>query len=280
MPWARSTIVARAWSGVPGHEGVDERVHRPRVERIEGDAHPIATGPESGTALLDLGSGEHEHEDRLVAGPVDEVIEEVEQLVVGVVGVLDQEHHRVGASPAARRTAASRRTAPRARELRTGVARYRDAEQASDPGPDEQPIVDVGDVPLEPARQLDRGDLRRILLGDAEALADDLGERPEHQALAVRQTAAAVPAASPRRGRRRTSRTPSRCVTCRHRQARTRAPVAAAGVRPRHGTSRGSSASRRRVRSAAPRARRRAARRRRSTRPVRPATGAAARSCP
>jgi hypothetical protein len=39
---------------------------------------------------------EHHHVDRRIARPVDEVVDEVEQCRVGVLGVLDQHHDRTG----------------------------------------------------------------------------------------------------------------------------------------------------------------------------------------
>ena len=75
----------------------------------------VAPGPETGLHLGDLGSGEHEHEDRQVSGPVDEMVEEVEQADVRVLRVLDRGARRGRRWRAARRTAASRRTVPRGR---------------------------------------------------------------------------------------------------------------------------------------------------------------------
>ena len=55
---------------------------------------------------------------------------------------------------------------------------------------------------------------------DPRAHAHHLGERPERDAVAVREAAAAVPAARRPRARRCTSRTPRRAATCRCRRCR------------------------------------------------------------
>ena len=142
----------------------------------------------------ELGPGEDQHEDRHVARPVDEVVEEVEQAGVGVLDVLDQQHDRARSRPAARRTAASRRTAPRGGS-RAAVGGERHAEQprrarsrrssrsagsgtnAASPSPACSAATSAGPPRRCPSR-----------------CRTDLGERPERDAVAVGQAAAAVPA--------------------------------------------------------------------------------------
>ena len=106
------------------------------------------------------------------------------------------------------------------------------------------------------------------------------GQRPEHHPIAVGQAPAAVPPHAGRPARRRTSRTPSPTATCRPRPARTPPPAAAsAGPRgveqlldqPQLGVA---------ARAGAPRARRPAARRPHRPTPVSPPTAAPARLLP
>ena len=77
------------------HQRVDQRVHRAGVQRVQGQGDPVAAGAEAGPGLVQLGPGEHQHVDRQVPGPVDQVVQEVQQAGVGVLGVLDQQHHRL-----------------------------------------------------------------------------------------------------------------------------------------------------------------------------------------
>ena len=193
MPWAWPVIFGPRRRRHPGHQGVHQLVHRRRVQRVQGQRAPVPPGAEPGPGLAELGPGEHQHVDRQVADPVDEVVQEVQQPGVGVLGVLDQQHHRLHSPRAARRTAATRRTVPPATARPRRPPSDRDAEQAAQPGPDVGPLGRVGHEPVQPVGQLGRGDLGRVFLGDAQPLADDLGQRPERHPLAVGQAPAPVP---------------------------------------------------------------------------------------
>ena len=175
------------------HERVDQRVHRAGVERVEGEARcGCGPAPSRGASFVELGTGQHEHEDRRGAGPVDEVVEEVEQGRVGVLRVLDQQHHRadVGQSLEEQPPAGEQLLAA---ERGVGVAGIANAEQPGEPRADVDLFGRVRDELRQPRGQLAGGDLGRVLLGDAEPLSHDLGERPERDTVAVGQAPALVP---------------------------------------------------------------------------------------
>ena len=93
-PWAWRVTFDRAAVRHAGHQRVHQLIHRGLVERVQGQRDPVAPGPEPRPSLLQLGPGEDQHVDGQVLGPVDQVIQEVQQPAVGVLGVLDQQHHR------------------------------------------------------------------------------------------------------------------------------------------------------------------------------------------
>ena len=199
---------------------------------------------------------------------------------MGVMSIFDEDRHRCRRRQVARRTVAIRRTAPRASSSPPGSP----AKRAPSSRPRRTPMnarsSASGTIAFETAGQLGLDQLRFVLLGDVQTPTDGFGERPEHQTVAVREAAATVPPARDRRDRRCTSRTPTPAGSCRRPPGRTRAPTAAAGARRTHGTAREPSASRRRGRSAVPRARRPVARRRSPIQHASPATPAPARPCP
>ena len=141
--------------------------------------------------LQELGARGAEHEQRHAARALDELVDEVEQRVVGPVQILEHEHQRppLGqrleeAAPGGERLSALR--SPRSSSAET----------------DERP-----QMALEPLR-LGRVDPRladgaaELLLGllggsrleDARLRLDDLGQRPERHAVAVGKRAALAPA--------------------------------------------------------------------------------------
>ena len=141
---------------------------------------------------MQLGTGEHQHADRQVAGPVDEMIQEVEQPGVGVLGVLDHQHHRV------HRREALEEQPPPAEQLLPGQRAAaalgpRHAEQPAQPVAHVGPLALLRHEPLQAVLELGRGGLGRVFLGDAQPLPDDLGQGPERHAFPVGQAVAAVP---------------------------------------------------------------------------------------
>ena len=149
-------------------------------------------------ALEQLGPRRADDEQRDAARPVDQVVDEVEQAVVGPVQVLEDEHRGrcVGerleelppggerarrAPPPARRRRRGRRAGARCREQPLGVAPSSAADRLA---------------------SFSLGLLRRVRLEDPGLRLHHLGERPEADALAVRQRAPLPPvgqAPAPRR---------------------------------------------------------------------------------
>ena len=111
---------ARASSAACGidrqHWPLDER-RRPaapcRVSASGGERDRSAFGfppPQPARRSSSSGRAVASDEQRHVAHPVDELVDEVEQRVVGPVQILEHEHRRAAARPAPRRSAARRRT--------------------------------------------------------------------------------------------------------------------------------------------------------------------------
>jgi len=124
------------------------------------------------------------------------MVQKVQQRRIGVLGILDQQHHRLGLGepfeeqpPAREQLLAAQR--------RVAVAGIADAEQPTKPRAHIGPLGRVGHEPGQSAGQLGRSDLQRVFLGDPETLTHDLGQRPERHPLAVGQAAATVPPHGP-----------------------------------------------------------------------------------
>ena len=83
-----------------GHQRVHQLVHRRRIQRVQGQRAAVPPGAEPGAGLAEFGPGEHQHIDGQVPGPVDEMVQEIQQAAVGMLGVLDQQRHRsLGGEP-------------------------------------------------------------------------------------------------------------------------------------------------------------------------------------
>ena len=95
MPCAWLVILDRAASGIPGTRASTSAVHRGRIQRVQGQHAPVPPGAEPRPGPAQLGPGEYQHVDGQIPGPVDQVIQEIQQPGVGVLGVLHQQHHRV-----------------------------------------------------------------------------------------------------------------------------------------------------------------------------------------
>jgi hypothetical protein len=84
------------------------------------------------------------------------VVQEVQQPGVGVLGFLDQQHHRLD-----RREPLEEQPPPGeqflARQRRPAGAAEADTEQAGQPGTDEGPFAGVRDEPVQPGGQLGGG---------------------------------------------------------------------------------------------------------------------------
>ncbi len=138
--------------------------------------------------LDELGTGQHDDEDRPVAGGGEQPLDELEQALVGPVEVLEDEHRRAPVRDPLEQGP------PRGGQLfRAARRRALETEQGRQPRLDAGPLLGVGQVLGGHRGELRAGDVGRIRLGDPRPPADHLPERPERQALAVRRRSALVP---------------------------------------------------------------------------------------
>jgi hypothetical protein len=79
----------------PGHQSVEQLLHRRGVQRVQRQGSAVAPGAEPWPRQLELRTGEDQDEHRDVARPVDQVVQKVEQTGVGVLRVLDEQHDRL-----------------------------------------------------------------------------------------------------------------------------------------------------------------------------------------
>ncbi len=161
--------------------------------------------PRSGAALQ-LGPREREHEDRVAARPLEQVLDEVEQARVGPLHVLEDEHRRIAARRAARRRAARRRRAPACRALvaRPARAGVRGAARRSSRSSASRTCSLERARAASPAR--DAGSSSSAIPA---AHAHHLGERPVGDAFAVGRGSGRGASRRPPQARRCTCRTPS-----------------------------------------------------------------------
>ena len=175
----------------PRHQRVDQLVHRLRIERVQGQRDPVAADPELGPGLGQFRPGEDQHVNGQVLGPVDQVVQEVQQAAVGVLGVLDQQHdRRLSRQPLEEQP-------PPGEQLLSGeggraVGRAH-AQQPAQPDAHVRPLLRIREEPVQAGGQLAGRDVGGVLLGDAQPLPDHLGQSPERDALAVRQASAPMP---------------------------------------------------------------------------------------
>ena len=117
--------------------------------------------PNVGPALGQLGPREREHEQRVVARPLEQVLDEVEQAGVGPLEVLEDEHGRPLLGEPLEEE-------PPGREeiLPVGRGPLREPEQVGEPRLEPAPLLRVGDVLLDRGPELRERGLGRLLLED------------------------------------------------------------------------------------------------------------------
>jgi len=82
--------------GQSGNEAREQLVHRLRRERLEEHRREVAAPRTPGRpALEELRAGERDDEEGMVARPVEQVLDEVEQAFVRPLQVLEGEHSRI-----------------------------------------------------------------------------------------------------------------------------------------------------------------------------------------
>ncbi len=213
MPSARSRIWSAPSSGSPGTSPVDELLIAPRRRAARGTTEWKLRRPapqvgrrsiSSGRASVRMKMGKfRDHSSRYSTKSSKPASAQWRSSKTATIGTTCRR--------AARRTGASRRRDPPGRAARRSASPSRCASRGSI----QRALVRVGDVQLDACAELRKRRLGRLLLEDAGARADHLGERPVGDALAVGKAAAAVPPDVDRRARRGTCRTPRRAATCR-----------------------------------------------------------------
>ena len=165
----------------------------------DGRRVPLAAAP-AGPALEQLGARRADDEQRHAGRPVGEIVDEVEQAVVGPVQILEDEHQRPLLGQRLEQAA------PRRERLVAAVARVlagrAEADERAQEAADPAALRLVGEDVLEHRGQLRLGGVERVALEDPGLRLHDLAERPVAEALAVGQRPALPPPGSaPRRGR-------------------------------------------------------------------------------
>jgi hypothetical protein len=179
--------------GKPWHGTREEDFHclaRQRLEEDRGEV-PLARSP-ARAAVLRLRSGEGEYEERHVTGPLDEVLDEVEQCAVGPVDVLEDEY----GGPRLREPL-EEHARGREQVLLIAHGAFFESEQVCEARFGEAALLSVGDVLVDGAAELFACGLGILVLDDPGAAANHLGKRPERDPVPVRQAAAGVPPHAP-----------------------------------------------------------------------------------
>ena len=144
--------------------------------------------PQVGPALEQLGPRLRDDEDRRVAAPLEQVLDEIEQRGIRPLHVLEEHHHRVDDGQPLEEQP------PGGEEILPLVpAALLEREQMREPRLDEAALVRVVDVLLDDRGELGERGARLLVLDDPRAHPDHVRERPVGDALAVGETAAAVP---------------------------------------------------------------------------------------
>ena len=175
--------------GEPRDRIAEQGAHLVAVERLQEDRREVAgAGAPARPALRELRPRERQHEDRPVARPLHQILDEIEQRAVGPVDVLEHHDRRSLIGDPLEEDPAGREQV-----LLVADATLLEPEQVTEARPDEPALVRVGDVPLDRLRELGRCGRRLLVLEDPGPSADHLGERPERNALAVREAPSLVP---------------------------------------------------------------------------------------
>ena len=173
-----------------GREAVEELLDLVRRERVEEERGEVATSRAPGRAPLgQLRARERQDEDRVGARPVEQILDEVEQPVVGPLQVLEQEDDRL-----ARRHPLEEDPPGGEEILFVRCAPLGDAEEMREAGLEEAPLLGVLNDADEGLAQPRARRLGVVLLGDPRAHPHHLRERPVRDSVAVGEAAPAVPA--------------------------------------------------------------------------------------
>ena len=161
-------------------------------ERRDRDGRRVAlAAAPAGPPLEELRPSGADDEQRHAGRPVGQVVDEVEQAVVGPVQILEHEHERplLGQRLEQAPPGRERLVAAVARVLARRAETNERAQETADPAA----LRLVGEDVVEHGRELRLGGVERVALEDPGVRLHDLAERPVAQALAVGQRAALPP---------------------------------------------------------------------------------------
>ena len=172
-----------------GDKAGEQCLHRRGRERVEVDRREAALPrTPARTAGHEFRAGECDHEDRRVARPVEQVLDEIEQTRVGPLEILEREHDRIGVGEALEQQAPGREQVALVADIVIG-----EAEQLGDAGLDECALLRIRHMLVQGAAELHERIGHGLVLGDSAAHPHHVGERPVGDALAVGQAATAMP---------------------------------------------------------------------------------------
>ena len=174
--------------GKADHEPVDERGHVRVLQRLEAD-HGLASTTQVVATGHELGAGQCDDEDaRLGSG--HHLVDEVQQAVVGKLGILDHEGEAAGrvlAHPLEERDPGGEQLLALEAGGRLG------ADQRSKPGPHPRTLLRVCDVEREGLVEASGHHVTGVRLGEAQPGACGFGQRPERDPVAVGQAPTSMP---------------------------------------------------------------------------------------
>ena len=170
-------------------EAVEQLLHRPLGKRLERQRGGVPAGrPEVGPAFQQVRPGEHQHEDAMVARPLEQVLDEIEERRIRPVHVFEDEDGRAALGEALEEDAPGREEVVPLMRLPLGQA-----QEVGETGLDPVALLLVFDVGLGGLAELLPSGPRVLALGDLRPHPDHLGERPVRDAFAVGEAAAALP---------------------------------------------------------------------------------------
>ena len=172
-----------------GNESGEQLFHRLRRQWLEVERGEVALASAPGGSLVgELRPGEHEHEHRMAPGPLEQVLEEVEQPGVRPLHVLEDEDDRVALGQPLEEDPPGREEV-----LLVAGSSLLEPEQVSEARLDPVLLVRIRDVLLDRGPELSSGRRRLLVLDDVAAHPHHLRERPVGDALPVGEAATAVP---------------------------------------------------------------------------------------
>ena len=147
--------------------------------QVEGREVSLAGAP-GRPPLEQLRPREREYEDRMAPGPIEQVLDEVEQARVRPLHIFEGEHCRIALRQALEEEA------PRGEKiLLVASLVFGQPEQVCESRLEEVALLGIEDVLLERGAQLGQRGRRLLFLGDAAPHAHHVGERPVGHPLAV-----------------------------------------------------------------------------------------------